>query len=163
MGAVAWGQLAVTPFPIPAHQTGRAGFRHPAFRLASPRGTRRFPDMHVSQTQNAEFTKHHVVAEGSCAAPRHFVSPHEEVANAVGDVSVDRPIRLQPCAIAKVTRPTSQHAVELIAHLRPRTHVAGHLFFAPSASTMRRATDCISCTCGILSKYFDKSASTTSE
>lgn len=24
------------PFPLPAHQTGRAGFRHPAFRLASP-------------------------------------------------------------------------------------------------------------------------------
>jgi len=24
------------PFPIPAHQTGRADFPHPAFRLASP-------------------------------------------------------------------------------------------------------------------------------
>jgi hypothetical protein len=37
MGAVAWGPLAITPFPIPAHQTGRADFRHPAFRLASLR------------------------------------------------------------------------------------------------------------------------------
>src|SRR5258707_8961544 len=41
MGAVAWGPLAIAPFPIPAHQTGRADFRHPAFRLASPQGTRR--------------------------------------------------------------------------------------------------------------------------
>ena len=30
------GPLANAPFPIPAHQTGRADFRHPAFRLASP-------------------------------------------------------------------------------------------------------------------------------
>jgi predicted ATPase len=29
--------LANAPSPIPAHQTGRADFRHPAFRLASPR------------------------------------------------------------------------------------------------------------------------------
>jgi hypothetical protein len=33
--------MANAPFPIPAHQTGRADFRHPAFRLASPQGTRR--------------------------------------------------------------------------------------------------------------------------
>ena len=32
---------AMAPFPIPAHQTGRADFRHPAFRLASSRGPRR--------------------------------------------------------------------------------------------------------------------------
>ncbi len=31
----------MAPFPLPAHQTGRADFRHPAsFRLASPQGTR---------------------------------------------------------------------------------------------------------------------------
>ena len=35
------GPLAIAPFPIPAHQTGRADFQHPVFRLASPRGTRR--------------------------------------------------------------------------------------------------------------------------
>src|SRR6266404_3718992 len=44
MGAVAWGPLAIAPFPIPAQQTGRADFRHPAFRLASPQGTRRQTD-----------------------------------------------------------------------------------------------------------------------
>jgi hypothetical protein len=35
-GRGSWGPLAIAPFPIPAHQTGRADFRHPAFRLASP-------------------------------------------------------------------------------------------------------------------------------
>jgi hypothetical protein len=30
------GPMANAPFPIPARQTGRADFRHPAFRLASP-------------------------------------------------------------------------------------------------------------------------------
>src|SRR5262249_37481712 len=39
IGAVAWGLLANAPFPIPAHRTGRADFRHPALRLASPHGT----------------------------------------------------------------------------------------------------------------------------
>jgi hypothetical protein len=34
------GPMANTPFPIPAHQTERADFRHSAFRLASSQGTR---------------------------------------------------------------------------------------------------------------------------
>jgi hypothetical protein len=33
-GAVAW-PCGVAPFPFPAHQTGRARLRHPAFRLIS--------------------------------------------------------------------------------------------------------------------------------
>jgi hypothetical protein len=41
MGAVAWGLLAITPFPIPAHRTGRTDFRYPALRLASLRGPQR--------------------------------------------------------------------------------------------------------------------------
>jgi len=31
----------MAPFPLPAHQTGRADLPHPAFRLASPQGPRR--------------------------------------------------------------------------------------------------------------------------
>src|ERR1700674_3302710 len=30
------GPCGNAPFPTPAHQTGRADFRHPAFRLISP-------------------------------------------------------------------------------------------------------------------------------
>jgi len=31
----------MAPFPISAHQTGRSGLPHPAFRLATPQSTRR--------------------------------------------------------------------------------------------------------------------------
>src|SRR5262245_32076719 len=34
------GPMASAPFPIPAHQTERADFRHSAFRFASPQGPR---------------------------------------------------------------------------------------------------------------------------
>jgi len=51
MGAVAWGPMAIAPFPIPARQTGRADFRHPAFRLASPQGTRRANEPHAASAR----------------------------------------------------------------------------------------------------------------
>lgn len=35
------GRGGIAPFPVPAHQTGRADFPHPAFRLASPQSPRR--------------------------------------------------------------------------------------------------------------------------
>ena len=44
--------FALAPFPLPAHQTGRADFRHPAFRLASPQGTQR-------TTFNADAVRQH--------------------------------------------------------------------------------------------------------
>src|SRR5215813_2898830 len=36
------GPVANAPFPIPAHRTGRADLRHPAFRLASSTGAFHF-------------------------------------------------------------------------------------------------------------------------
>jgi hypothetical protein len=38
-GAVAWA-VRQRSVPLPAHQTGRADFRRPAFRLDSSQGTR---------------------------------------------------------------------------------------------------------------------------
>jgi hypothetical protein len=38
------------------HQTGRADFRHPAFRLASLQGTRRGRSGQALEAQNAEFS-----------------------------------------------------------------------------------------------------------
>jgi len=37
--------LAIAPFPIPAHQTGRADFPHPAFRLDSSHVIRPLPSL----------------------------------------------------------------------------------------------------------------------
>src|SRR5215216_4084254 len=42
------------PFPLPAHQTGRADFRHPAFRLDSSHGTQQWAKMHAAEAQHAE-------------------------------------------------------------------------------------------------------------
>jgi len=39
-GRVEDGRGSSAPFPVPAHQTGRADFPHPAFRLVSSRSYR---------------------------------------------------------------------------------------------------------------------------
>ena len=49
----------------------------------------------------------------------HLVPPDEEVAHAVIDVVVDRPVGRQPRAVAEVRGPAAQQAVQLVAHLRP--------------------------------------------
>src|SRR5262245_420991 len=41
-------------------------------------------------------------------------------------MGIDGPVRLHPSAVAKVARPSPQHAVELIAHLGPGALIAGH-------------------------------------
>ena len=51
-------RIGITPFPFPAHQTGRANFPHPAFRLASSRGTRRGAKMNPAQPKHAEIPEH---------------------------------------------------------------------------------------------------------
>ena len=45
-GRVEDGRGGCAPFPVPAHQTGRADFPHPAFRLASSRTCRRRANVH---------------------------------------------------------------------------------------------------------------------
>ena len=70
--------MANAPFPIPAHQTGRADFRHPAFRLASPRGTRRGRSGQALEAQNAEFAMNDIEREPTIAAPLHLVPSREE-------------------------------------------------------------------------------------
>src|SRR3954470_192964 len=83
------GPMANAPFPIPAHQTGRADFRHPAFRLASPRGTRRGRSGQALEAQNAEFAMNDIECEPTIAAPLHLVPPREEPAHSFKDVLVD--------------------------------------------------------------------------
>src|ERR1700757_1685325 len=107
-GRGSFGPLAIAPFPIPAHQTGRADFRHPAFRLASPRGTRRGHSGQALEAQNAEFSMNDIECESAIAAPLHLVPSHEEPAHAFEDVLVDATVCLAPRAVAKVVGPASQ-------------------------------------------------------
>src|ERR1700737_2733497 len=102
MGAVAWGPLANAPSPIPAHQTGRADFRHPAFLLASPQGTRRDRSGQALEAQNAEFSMNYIECESAIAAPLHLVPSREDPAQTLKDVLVDATVCLPPRAVAKV-------------------------------------------------------------
>src|SRR3954454_21415090 len=115
-GAVAWALCGITPFPVPAYQTGRADFPHPAFRLASPRGTRRRPKMHASKTQHSESSEDLSVGEPPCAAPLHVVPLAQERTNPIVDVVVDRPIGRHPRSVAKVGRPGEQKPVQPTGH-----------------------------------------------
>jgi hypothetical protein len=108
MGAVAWGLLANAPFPIPAHQTGRADFRHPAFRLASPRDTRRGRSGQALEAQNAEFSMNYIECKSTIAVPLHLVPSREEPAHSFKDVLVDATVCLAPRAVAEVVGPASQ-------------------------------------------------------
>src|SRR6266704_3023311 len=94
------GPLAIARFPIPAHQTGRADFRHPAFRLASPRGTRRGSSVQALEAQNAEFSMNHIESESAIAAPLHLVPSREEPAHTFEDVLVDRRYDM-PCSASR--------------------------------------------------------------
>jgi hypothetical protein len=102
------GPMANAPFPIPAHQTGRADFRHPAFRLASPQGTRRHCSGQALEAQNAEFSMNYIECESAIAAPLHLVPSREEPARTFKDVLVDATVCLAPRAVAKVVGPASQ-------------------------------------------------------
>jgi hypothetical protein len=94
--------MANAPFPIPAHQTGRADFRHPAFRLASPQGTRRDCLGQALEAQNAEFSMNYIECESAIAAPLHLVPSREEPALTFKDVLVDASVWLAPRAVAKL-------------------------------------------------------------
>src|SRR5271170_6715053 len=72
-----WGPLAIAPFPIPAHRTGRAALRHPALRLVSPHGTRRCNEWQAFEAQESAFSIDDVPGEALGPASCHFVPSGE--------------------------------------------------------------------------------------
>ena len=62
------GPMGITPFPLPAHQTGRADFPHPASRPASPQGTRRWAKMDPTLSDHTELPEHDPIGETWCHA-----------------------------------------------------------------------------------------------
>ena len=119
------GPMGITPFPLPAHQTGRADFPHPASRPASPQSTRRWARMDPTQSDHTEFPEHDPIGETPGAARRHLVAPDQEMTNSLVDRVVDGPVSRHSRPMVEVVRPTAQHAVQLIAHLGPGGVVAG--------------------------------------
>ncbi len=119
------GPVGITPFPLPAHQTGRADFPHPASRPASPQSTRRGAKMDPTSSDHTELPEHDPIEETPGAARRHLMAPDQEMTNSLVDRVVDGPVSRHSRPMAEVLRPTAQHAVQLIAHLGPGGVVAG--------------------------------------
>ena len=67
------GPVSITPFPLPAHQTGRADFPHPASRPASPQSTRRGAKMDPTSSDHTELPERDRIGETPGASRRHLV------------------------------------------------------------------------------------------
>src|SRR4026209_2930389 len=106
------------PFPVPAHQTGRADFPHPAFRQASSPGPRRdtqhLRPQHPTPSEDVEVR---------IPAPSALVPPAQEAMHAIPDVVLELPIGQRTGAIGEVRRPTAYEAVQLVPYFLPRAHV----------------------------------------
>src|SRR5438309_2455701 len=105
---------------------GRADFRHPAFRPASPQCTRRDRFGQALKAQNAEFSMNDIERESAIAAPLHFVSSREEPAQTFRDVLIEATVCLAPRTVAKVVGPASQRPVQLVTYFRPWIDIARH-------------------------------------
>ncbi len=68
------GPVGITPFPLPAHQTGRADFPHPASRPASPQSTRRWAKMDPTSSDHTELPERDRIGETPGASRRHLVA-----------------------------------------------------------------------------------------
>src|SRR4051794_1495625 len=118
--------MANAPFPIPAHQTGRADFRHPAFRPASPQCTRRDRFGQALKAQNAEFSMNDIERESGIAAPFCFVFSRDEPAPPFRDVLSAAKVCLAPRTVDKLVGPASQRPVQLATYFRPWIDIARH-------------------------------------
>src|SRR4029434_3564625 len=102
--------LMRAPFPLPAHQTGRAVFPHPAFRQASSRGTRRRHFAHAVQHKHAR-APIDLTREPSDATAGRIMSSAQKGEHAVEDVSINGLMGPGKRAIAEVSGPAAQKAV----------------------------------------------------
>src|SRR5262245_65073359 len=88
-GRVEDGRGGDAPFPIPAHQTGRADFPHPAFRLASLQSTRQQSQVEAPELEYAERTKHRFAGEAVGAVRGHLVTSDQKASDPLVDVVVN--------------------------------------------------------------------------
>jgi hypothetical protein len=102
---------------LPAHQTGRAGFPHPAFRLASSRGTRQRSQVNAPEVEHPERAKHRFARKAVGAVRGHLVTSNQEATDPLVDVIVDpRPLCTRPlnanASDVAVLDPVVQHGFQ---------------------------------------------------
>ena len=114
----------MTPFPLPAHQTGRADFPHPAFRSASWLSTW----IWSPSASDASRRVRRRLCPGKKLARASSVglgSLGEEHANALADVAINRRVGGPECAMTEIRRPAVQHSVQPLADFWPCAFLAG--------------------------------------
>src|SRR5580658_8935832 len=109
----------MAPFPFPAHQTGRADFPHPAFRLGSLQSPRRRLSMQASELADAEVSEDLRSGESARAAVAHLAPFGEEASRVIADVVIDSLISQRERTVAEVSFPTRQEPVQALAYVRP--------------------------------------------
>ena len=78
----------------------------------------------AAETKDTKFPEYDSTGESGTASRVDFVPPPQEVANAIMDAVVDRPVREHGGPIAEVVRPASQTLIEAVSDFRPRVLVA---------------------------------------
>ncbi len=110
---------SMSPFPAPAHRTGRADFPHPALRWASRGSSRRLGTHRAAEPTGSELGDDPVDRELLCPARRHLVAASQGVAHALREVSFHRPVGEEGSAVAEVVPPAAEHPPELADHRGP--------------------------------------------
>ena len=100
--------------------------------------------MDMPEAEHPRRAEDRFAVESFGAARRHVMTPHQKVTHAFVDVIVDRAVCGQSGAVAEVSGPTAQQAVQPISHFRPCSYVARHqqiadLGLEPENALLRRA------------------------
>jgi len=98
----------------------------------------------MAKSENTQFTENHVIREADGAPRLHLVASQQKMSHTLTHIVIDRLIGHQPRAIAEVSRPALQNAIEPSMYLLPGPYVAGYqnvLHFPPeSGQTLLRRT-----------------------
>jgi hypothetical protein len=115
------------------HTTGRADFRHPAFRLASPQGTRRDRSGQALEAQNAEFSMNDIECESAIAAPPlHLVPSREEPAHTFKDGQLAGEVQSRAAAIGPQTALPAPQPSHTLGH--SLSHRLSHMTYGSPVS-----------------------------
>ena len=114
----ACGELS--PFPAPAHRTGRADFPHPALRLDSLQRYRWDASSCTAHVMHSQIVEDRRVLELTGAPRGHLVTPLQKVSHSRSHMGIHGSIALAFAAVAEISLSPLQHSIEPVAHLRPR-------------------------------------------
>ena len=118
----------LSPFPAPAHRTGRADFPHPALRLDSLQRYRWDASSCTAHFMHSQIAEDRRVLELTGAPRGHLVTPLQKVSHSRSHMGIHGSIALAFAAVAEISLSPLQHSIEPVAHLRPRPRPGSQCF-----------------------------------